>query len=273
MNSAAIDPRASRGLLKTRLFESTVIISAMFILAVVVFSWILSRISPSFVPMLLADGIAGLIAYYAYLRWNQQPIRILCNGCHGKILCNTPWICGECGHENFNIRKFPFLRHCEHCELEPKSYVCHHCDRVIFLSEDRDPNNPARRIAGEGRRKKQEGEGEAKRKVQFEEAQAVRKQSLEGKKLDFEEAKLNAMIEAVKKGEPEVVIPNQMDVLFESLGGYVDRRLAIQETVRRMKELFNEKYKGKPAEIRRRHLIVDDWGRMKLLDAQKNPPQ
>lgn len=272
MNSAAIDPRSSRGLLKRRLFESAVIISAIFVAAVVLLSWILSRL-PGILPMLLADGIAGLIAYYAYLVWNMQPIRIMCNGCHGKILCNTPWICGECGHENFNIRKFPFLRHCEHCELEPKSYVCHHCDRIIFLSEDRDPNNPARRIGAEGRRKKMEVEGEAKRKVQFEEAQAARKRNLEAKKIDLDEAKLNALIEAVKKGEPEVMIPTQLDALFERLSGYMERMTALNEAVHRMKERVNQKYKGNRGEIRRQHLIIDDWHRMQIREAQKNPPQ
>lgn len=268
MNSAAIDPRSSRGLLKRRIFESTFVISAIFLATVILSSWILSRVTTGFLSLLIADGIAGLVAYYAYLLWNGQPIRINCNGCNGKILCNTPWICGECGHENFNIRKFPFLRHCEHCELEPKSYVCHHCDRVIFLSEDRDATNPARRIAGEGRRKKQQVEGEAKRQADFEVTHTGQKHNLEQKKLDLEEAQLNAQIKAIKKGTPEITIQSQLDTMFDRLKSHMEQETALDEAVRRMKELVNEECKGNRTEIRRRYLIADEWRRRQMPEMQ-----
>lgn len=268
MNSAAIDPRSSRGLLKRRLFESAVTISAIFLVSVVVSSWILSKVTTGLLPFLIADVIGGLLAYYAYLIWNRQPIRISCNGCGGKILCNTPWICGECGHENFNIRQFPFLRHCEHCQLEPKSYVCHHCERVVFLSEDRDATNPARRIGSEGRQKKQAIEVETKRKAEFEDSQAARKRSLDEKKLQVEEAQLSAQIKAIKKGTPEITIQSQLDVLFKQLQKHMERVTALDEAARRMKELVNEECKGNRIEIRKRHLIIDEWRRMQMPEAQ-----
>jgi len=268
MNSAAIDPRSSRGLLKRRLFESAVTISAIFLLTVFVSSWILSKFANSLLSFLLADGVAGLVAYYAYLIWNRQPIRINCNGCHGKILCNTPWICGECGHENFNIRQFPFLRHCEHCMLEPKSYVCHHCDRVIFLSEDRDATNPARRIGGEGRQKKQAIEAQAKRKAEFENTQTALRRNLDEKKFQLEEAQLNARIKAIEKGTPEITIQSQLDVLSEGLKKHMERETAMDEAVHRMKEMVNDEYKGDRVQIRRRHLIIDEWRKMQMPEAQ-----
>lgn len=268
MNSAAIDPRSSRGLLRRRVFESTVTISAIFLVTVIVASLILSKFTSGVLPFLIADGIAGLVAYYAYVIWNNQPIRINCNGCGGKILCNTPWICGECGHENFNIRRFPFLRHCEHCQLEPKSYVCHHCDRVVFLSEDRDATNPARRTGSEGRRKKQEAEGEAKRKIQFEETQAAGLRNLEGKKIKVEEAKLDAKIEAIKKGEPEIKIQNEMDAMFDQLKEHMRRERAHDEVVHRMKELVKAEFKGNRAEILRRFAIIDEWRAKQMPEAQ-----
>ncbi len=268
LNSTAIDPRSSRGLLKRRVFESTLIISVIFILTVIFSSWILSNYTTGILAFLLADGIAALIAYYAYLMWNKQPIRINCNGCGGKILCNTPWICGECGHENFNIRQFPFLRHCEHCKLESKSYVCHHCERVVFLSEDRDATNPARRTGSEGRRKKQEVEGEAKRKTQFEEMQAAGLRNLEGKKFKVEEAKLDAKIEAIKKGEPEIKIQNEMDAMFDRLKEHMRQERALDEVVHRMKELVKAEFKGNRAEILRRFAIIDEWRAKQMPEAQ-----
>ncbi|MCW5556100.1 MAG: hypothetical protein KIS67_28585 [Verrucomicrobiae bacterium] len=254
--------------MKRRLFESTVTLSAIFLLLVAVSSWILTRLSAGFVALLLADGVAALVAYYAYLRWNRQPIRICCNGCGGKILWNTPWICGECGHENFNVDRFPLLHHCEHCKLESKSYVCHHCDRIIFLSEDRDAINPARRIEGEGQRKKEVIEAELKRKAQFEETQAARQRGLEERRLALDEAVLNAQIKAIKKGTPEITIQSQLDVLFKSLERHMQRATALDEAVRRMKELVNEECKGDRIQIRRRHLLVDEWRRMQMPEAQ-----
>jgi len=268
MNTEPIDPRSSRGLWKRRVFESAITIAAIFLVAVVGFSWILSYVTPGLLAFLLADGVAGLIAYYAYLVWNRQPIRINCNGCGGKILCNTPWICGECGHENFNIRQFPFLRHCEHCKLESKSYVCHHCGRVVFLSEDRDATNPARRIGGEGRQKKQAIEEEAKRKAEFDDNQAAQKRSLDEKKLQMEEAQLNAQIKAIKKGTPEITIQSQLDVLFNQLKSHMERETALDEAVRRMKELINEECKGNKTEIRRRYLLADQWRIKQMPEAQ-----
>src|SRR5690349_12629496 len=141
---APVDPMSARQYFKKRVLQSAIAFGGIFLVLVVVFSWLASAMFQNFVPLLLGTGLAGLVTYYAYVIWNKQPMRISCPGCRGLVLCRTPWVCGECGHENW--RKTTFLDECPNCHHSPKAYLCHHCDKPMFLSEDQDKTNPAKRI-------------------------------------------------------------------------------------------------------------------------------
>lgn len=144
---APIDPAQCRGSFKRRSFEAWVALGTVFLTLAVLFSWMASRLFSSFVPLLFADVLAGLIAFYVYLHWNKQPVRLRCRHCRGIVLGNTPWVCGECGHQNLAVDRFPFNHECEACHLTPKAYQCHHCHQLMFLSDDEDKTRFAYRIA------------------------------------------------------------------------------------------------------------------------------
>jgi len=260
MMFAPIDSTSSRGYLKRRLFESFVVLGAVFLALTFLFSGISSLFFPSFVPLLLGNVLAGLIAYYAYLRWNRQPMRIRCEECDGNVLCQTPWICGECGHENWDVNTFPFIHQCANCHLSPKSYICHHCEKPMFLSEDLDATNPARRIGAEGRQSKRQEKSQQKIEADYEE----KKRNIETAKLDLTEAQIKAQIKVVKKGIPEVPLVSALDIQLESLKQFMDARTAISEAARRQKLLNAEECKNNPTERRRRDLTVDEWVRQQL---------
>ena len=40
--------------------------------------------------------------------------------------------------QNTNTRTFSFLYECEHCGTAPKSYRCHHCERLVWLADKTD---------------------------------------------------------------------------------------------------------------------------------------
>ena len=260
---APIDPMSSRAYLKRRQFESLVVLAAVFLVLAVLFSWISSRHFPSIVPMLFADVAAGLVAYYVYLLWHKQPMRIRCDECGGAVLCRTPWICGECGHENWDVNQFPFIHQCANCHLAPKSYICHHCDKPLFLSEDHDATNPARRVNTEGHQPKKRAELQQRIEQDFEE----KKRDIESAKLDLTEAQIKAQIKVTKKGGSEVRLESALDIQLESLRQFMDVTTAVSEAARQQKLQNAEIFKNDPTERRKRDLIVDAWGRQQLAKA------
>jgi len=219
----------------------------------------------SFIPLLLGNALAGLIAYYAYVIWNKQPMRIRCLSCGGIVVCKTPWVCGECDHENWDVSKSTFLDECGNCHLSPKAYVCHHCDKPMFLSEDHDKTNPARRVNTEGRKPKERAEFQQKIEQGFDE----KKRDIETAKLVLTEEQIKAQIKAVKKGVgvPEVQMFTALDIKAESLKNFMEVGTAISEAARQQKALNTETFKNDPTERRKRDLLVDEWVRRQLAQA------
>ena len=101
---------------------------------------------------LLAIGLGYIFAFgivrYRYTFWKRRPIRLRCRECREVIITNTPWVCGYCRKPNLNPLEFPFVDKCANpeCGLEPKTYRCHHCNKFIFLTPDKDQINFAYRF-------------------------------------------------------------------------------------------------------------------------------
>lgn len=265
MMFAPIDPTSSRGFLRRRLFESLVVLGAVFLLGAFIFSWAASLLFSSFTPLLIGNVVAGLIAYYAYLVWNRQPMRIRCEECDESILCRTPWVCGECGHENWDVKKFPFIHQCENCHLSPKSYVCHHCDDLMFLSEDRDATNPARRVNAQGRQPKKE----EKLQQQFERSFEEKKRNIESAKLDLTEAQIRAQIKVAKKGGLDASTASALEMQLAALKEFMDSRTATREAARLIRLQIDEVYKNNKLEHKKRNREVDEWLEHELSKATK----
>jgi hypothetical protein len=84
-----------------------------------------------------------LFVYCLHVIWHMRPFRIRCPECRKIVLSNTPWVCGFCKEPNSNAVEHSLLDKCAHCGNEPKSYRCHHCEGLIFFSDDRDVINYA----------------------------------------------------------------------------------------------------------------------------------
>jgi hypothetical protein len=119
-------------------------IFGMFIYCVFVMSFLSSLVfRGSLMPMLAIDALALAGAYYFYILWDKRPVRLACPDCKAIILSNTPWVCAYCKKTNSNANEYPFVHKCGYCGDEPKTYKCHHCGFLIFLSEDQDSINYA----------------------------------------------------------------------------------------------------------------------------------
>jgi hypothetical protein len=283
---ASHDPESSRGLLKRRQFESWVILGTVFLVFASLFSWICSLLFQSFIPMLLGTGLAGLIAYYVFLVWNKQPMRIRCGQCGGSVECRTPWVCGHCGHENWNVNSFPFIRHCEKCHIAPKSYICHHfeehrdAEAHIFFSEDHDTSNPARRIIGQGLENRKRADSQATVERDYEQKMQnylrefeLKKQTVESAKLDLIAAQINTQIKIAKKGASEISMETALNIHYEALKQFMEANAALDEAVRLYKLDLAEKIKGNPSLLRKRYKEIDDWKVREFAKVTKNPAQ
>lgn len=291
MNLSAHDPQSVRLFFKRRQFESGAILVGVFLLCAGVFSWVsyYFDFEPIAVPMLIGDIVAAAIAYYVYLYYSRQPMRVRCVECGGSVDCRTPWVCGQCGHQNWNVNKYPFIRHCEECLIEPKSYICHHfkkdnknvrCEEHIFFSEDHDKSNPARRIVQEGleTKKRAEKQTDAEREVEQKKRDLrneydEKKQALDSAKVDLTTEQIKAQIEIAKKGASDVPVETALNIHFESLKEFMDASGALDEAVRLFKTHLAEQLKGNPTLLKKRYLEVDAWRAREFAKLTKNPTQ
>lgn len=259
---AAVNPKSARQYYRRRAFESFILLGGGFLFCAAVFSWAVSLLLAGFIPLLVGNVLAGLIAYYCYLMRNKQPMRIRCPNCRRIVLCKTPWICGECGHENLDVRKTTLLDECEQCHLPPKAYVCHHCEDPMFLSVDEDKTNPAHRVTTQG----QEPRQRTGKRREVEESFEDKRRDIEKAKLVLTEEQIKAQIEAVKKGVgvTEAQMMTALDLQSESLTKFMDAKTAIHEAARRQKALNAEQCKNDRTELRKRNLWVDEWERLQV---------
>lgn len=140
---ASTNPTTARSRFRSRSAVSLAAFIVLFLGVVVLVSWLSSMFYPSFILMLVADVFSLGVCFYLYSQWHDQPVKLSCPECEAIVLSNTPWVCGFCTRTNRNANAFPFVHKCSHCGDEAKSYRCHHCGELIFLTEDHDKHNYA----------------------------------------------------------------------------------------------------------------------------------
>jgi len=112
---------------KIRPFVNVAFVLGLFVSAAVIFQ-------NGFVVVTMI----GVVFYLYYYILHKMPVQLECPHCQRTIYSNTPWLCGNklAHHRNDNVYEFPFLRKCEHCGHEPKSYECQYCRKIIFLTPE-----------------------------------------------------------------------------------------------------------------------------------------
>ena len=259
----AIDPLKSRARFESRSVEILGVLAVVFLTLVILVSWISANVFSSFAMMLAGDVVAFGVCAVLYLQSHKRPLHIRCDGCRKIILSNTPWICGECGHQNLDTENFSLLQECANCHTAPKAYKCHHppsdnlrpSDHLIFFSVDRDKKNVAKRLVSEAPRSKRR----AKSVAEMVESHEDKKLQIETVKLDLVEAQLNERLETIKKRAVVESPSSDLDAKLTSLKKHMDTWTAVDEAARQQKARNAEDCKDVPKERKRRDTIVDDW--------------
>jgi DNA-directed RNA polymerase subunit RPC12/RpoP len=205
---------------------------------------------------LIALAPVFLLFFYGL---DKRAIGIKCPHCGQYIETNTPWICGnkDAPHRNDQVDNFPFINHCQHCGFTPKAYQCHHCFKLIFLSEDKQvtayakcADIPAMSPKPEPVKKDPAAEEITKldKGIQITE-RMVKKAELDVKLKEFKDV--------LEPQKPRT----QKEAIEESFANFEDRNMTGAEIVRRKKAEVAEKYKDNPPELERQNRLIDQWAR------------
>jgi hypothetical protein len=219
--------------------------------------FLLMQFLGGFLAFIIVFAAVSCLFFYGL---DKRAIGIQCPHCRQYIESNTPWICGnkDTPHRNDQVDEFPFINHCQHCGFMPKAYQCHHCFKLIFLSEDKQVTAFAKCAD-----------------IPIEVPEPVKKDPAveEITKLD---KGIQVTERMVKKAELDVKLKEFKDVLEpkkdrtqreiteESFANFEDRNMTGAEIVRRKKAENAEKYKDDPAQLERQNLLVDQWARDNL---------
>jgi hypothetical protein len=200
----------------------------------------------------LLDVITAIILYFIYRSFlATRTIGMVCRNCGKYVETNRPWICGNQNeeHRNDNTGYFPFIRECQYCGNEPKSYECHHCEKLIFLTKDESSIGFAR-CADILHREPEAKEDPVAEKL-FRQRQA--KLDLEH---ELEMARLKAKLKEEKsKTEP----PPRKKTAFEELEEYYKNMVDHEDAEKKWRAAIDVEFANDPVGRARRHRIVDQW--------------
>jgi outer membrane murein-binding lipoprotein Lpp len=263
VNFGSVDPLTSRSRFKSRTADNLIALVAVFVLVVFVLSALATLMGLGFGGMLLFDAIAVGGVWYFYNIWQDRPIQLECLACRNIVSSSTPWVCGFCKQTNINASEYPFVDRCSHCGAEPKSYKCHHCGELIYLSEDHDPRNYAYCLNSPKERSGLE-KREEKMKVKRQKLQKIELEISE-KQRGIVKAQLDARLKEIKKSL-DVKRQPTLEAKKEELAQVVDSGAAVLRAANDQKARHKAEIKN-AAERRRVDLLVDQWVERELTKA------
>jgi hypothetical protein len=220
-------------------------------ISIVVFTFlffVLSQVFGGFFGFIIAGG-AAFCLFFFYL--DKRAFGIVCPHCHQYIETNTPWICGnkDTPHRNDQVDDFPFIYRCQHCGFIPKAYQCHHCFKLIFLSEDKQQTAFAK-CADIPVKVPKPKPG---KRDPYEDEIAKKKRVVELSELDVKKAKIDVEL----KGYKETLEPPKMKTVGERLRSRVHSKSELDAEVRRLKEEADKEFAGDEAGRAKRYLEID----------------
>jgi hypothetical protein len=233
------DPLTAKMRFKSRLFINCAIVGGIFILVAVLFD------SP------LLDVITGVILYLFYkIFLATRTIGMVCRNCGKYVETNRPWICGNRDeqHRNDKTDYFPFIEKCEYCGNEPKSYQCHHCGELIFLTKDESSIGFARCA---DIRRPQESKKDPVAEKLFRQRQA---------KLDLEhEVEMASLKAKLKEEKSKTAEPPPKKTAYEELEEYFMNMMANEKAEREWRDIIDEQFKNDFFARAKAHRVVDQW--------------
>jgi DNA-directed RNA polymerase subunit M/transcription elongation factor TFIIS len=199
-----------------------------------------------------ADIVLIAILYYLYFFiWDKRAIKICCPECLKYIRSNTPWVCGVCGAKNLKVDEFPFVHRCgnENCGAEPKAYQCHHCDALIFLTEDEDKRNYAVCV-------------NIPAPVEKDEIGEKIFQQREQKRDLVHEIEITELQGTLKEAKNKIDPPKEKtlrEILEQELERRIDRNIGAYELGERKRAVVAEKFKNDPEALKRANLTINEF--------------
>jgi len=226
---------------------------AISIAVFIVLFFLLTLALDGFLAFIIAVIVTGCLFFF-YL--DRRATGIECPSCGKYVLTNTPWICGFCGAKNFRVDEYPFVGRCgnKECGAEPKAYQCHHCEKLVFLTPDRQKFNFAKCVNVPDRSKPVKKDPVAGKIAELDKGIQITERMVKKAELDV---KLKEFKDVLEPQKPRT----QKEVIEESFANFADRNMTGAEIVRRKKAENAEKYKDNQPELERQNLLVDQWAR------------
>jgi hypothetical protein len=212
-----------------------------------------------FINAWFAAVLALLPALWFYYVWECRVIVITCPSCGKDINTNTPWECGFKGCRNEDVDNFPFIHECKVCQYIPKAYVCHHhdCQRLIYLTSDRQQIHAAKRLEPGPPPKDVIGEKIATQKEEVRDLEHL-----------LQKTKIVKDIEIIKS-KPVVPPPLRTEVqyMLERVRRGVENMESLNDQERELLEEMREKHRNNPealaqAELDLKEVIFKERERM-----------
>jgi hypothetical protein len=239
-----IDPLDARRWFTRREPVAWVVSGAMFIASF----FLLTHFCDALLAFVIA--IAGALCLFIYL--NTRAIGIKCSHCGNYLSTNTPWICGnkDTPHRNDQFKDFPFIYQCQHCGFIPKAYECHHCYKLIFLSEDKQQTAYAK--CADIPPQKPEPVTKSKKMEVADELQ----EGIQVTKLELEKARLDVELKALNK---DLAPPPKEKTAFEELEEYYKGMMGNEDAAKKWHAAIDAEFPNDPVERKKRHGVVDQW--------------
>jgi hypothetical protein len=258
MNTDLNSPLNSRARFKFKTLINIAILFAVFIPVMFVLSWITSAIFPGNLFALLAiDAVTIGTLYFVFLFWDGRPIKLVCDNCKQVILSNTPWTCSACGKVNNNVRQYPFVDKCEFCGIEPKAYRCHHCQKFIFLTEDKLEQNYAYCLNSPAEIPEPDARTVEVIKRVYE--REDKKHEVVMARYQVMLAKMDARIKEIKNGAEPIKVKTPLEQKEENLKNFITDTMGARELAAKQKVENAITYKDRPDELADANHVVDVW--------------
>lgn len=210
---------------------------------------------------ILFGSLIALAAYYFYKALNSNLANpYFCTHCAKHIPHNIQWKCSDCDTVNDGA-KFSLLKKCSQCKSTPKSYICHHCDKVVFLDSDRDDSRPATNVSWTGTRKPTEDakpDSDVEEAKEFTRSKTRFERQIALKELARQLAKLEASPEFKKEISDRERIEKDFDV-------YKAKTLGARTLERTQRLQAAELYKDDPELLEDHEEAIDAFVRARGL--------
>ena len=184
-------------------------------------------------------------------------IKAFCPHCDKYIPRLMNWRCGYCDADNTDQIENPVIYKCEHCDREPKSYICYHCQETVFFDGDNDARHPARSVGFPQAEEPQDPIKEKKKEHAFE------KLKLES---DIELTQLRAKLLRIKASPEFKEKLSAAEKIEKEFSEHDANMMGLQMLAKTQRKLNQDQFKDDPNMYEKKELSLKMFLREQGLD-------